>query len=103
MNRASGSESATPQSVQKEEWEKIGERENTEQWRIKGEVAFIEIPKSLSDRISASVREETIEKCAVIAWRTGMDLYMKEIDVREVGAKAAHNIRNLSALQKLSD
>ena len=93
-----------PQSVQKEEWE-----DRIENLRVADQVAagvFEELKQFIRteiDRICASVREETIEKCAVIAWRTGMDLYMKEIDVREVGAKAAHNIRNLSALQELSD
>ena len=108
----------TPQSVQKEKIKQIiyehsyhaGMAEDIEEGQIigfktgkSGELDDVaDAIEAFIYRISASVREETIEKCAVIAWRTGMDLYMKEIDVREVGAKAAHNIRNLFALQELS-
>lgn len=52
------------------------------------------IEKAILSKIEERLKTER-ERCAVTAWSTGMDLYMKQFDAREIGSACAHAIRDL--------
>ena len=51
--------------------------------------------KSFIAQEIAEAEKRVIEECAVIAWSTGMQLYKKQDDEREVGSEIASRIRLL--------
>ena len=45
------------------------------------------------ERFAELVRQDEREACAITAWSTGRDLYLKHHDIREVGSACATAIR----------
>ena len=45
------------------------------------------------ERFAELVRQDEREVCAITAWSTGHDLYLKHHDIREVGSACATAIR----------
>ena len=45
------------------------------------------------ERFAQLVRDDEREACAITAWSTGHDLYLKHHDIREVGSACATALR----------
>ena len=51
------------------------------------------VTTEMMKRLEEIIRKDEREACAITAWSTGHDLYLKHHDIREVGSACATAIR----------